>query len=557
MSFISKGIYKSMLGAGVIVKNGFNKDTGDAGKANEKVLYKILKKSKNSYFGNKHGFKNIHSIEDYKKKVPITEYKFYEEYIDRMLQGEEGVLVSEKVEYFGHTSGTTGSQKLIPTTRSSRLVGSKYMALLLNRFAFEQFKEKWNYGRGLLIADIVNTTYSEAGKPICSATAGGIRAIKPIISYIYTSPIEVMEIENKETALYLHLLFALKERSLLYISGVFISNIVDLFRILEMNGDNLVKDIKRGRINRNLEISEECRKRLNRYLQPDVERADSLMREFNKGYRGIARRIWPSLVYIATVDGANFSIYDNKLNYYTDDIPVYSPVYAATEATIGINPYVNNIKYVVIPDTAFFEFIPIESSNKINPETVCIDEVSVGSIYEIVITNYAGLYRYRIGDVVKVVGYYGTSPAIEFLYRKNQVLNMVAEKTTEEHLTCAIKNTMRKLNLDLIEYTTVPDNNITPGRYLFYCEFKNPDSISEKVLEATLDNELCAANLAYARARKGRKLGRIKVCLVRKRTFDRIKDMMFEKGVSKNQVKIPRVIVNDEEKMNILLKNVI
>ena len=70
---------------------------------------------------------------------------------------------------------------------------------------------------------------------------------------------------------------------------------------------------------------------------------------------------------------------------------------------MGINPYAEKIRYVIIPDTAFYEFIPIEESNKKNPQTYCIDELKVGEEYEIIITSYAGFYRYRLGDVVKVL----------------------------------------------------------------------------------------------------------------------------------------------------------
>ena len=63
-----------------------------------------------------------------------------------------------------------------------------------------------------------------------------------------------MKIKDKETALYLHLLFALKETNLMYISGVFISNILDLFRVLEAKHEELVRDIRRGRINNNINI---------------------------------------------------------------------------------------------------------------------------------------------------------------------------------------------------------------------------------------------------------------------------------------------------------------
>lgn len=165
------------------------------------------------------------------------------------------------------------------------------MAFLINRFAYKEFKEKWNYGRSLMISDITMTSYTKGGYPICSATSGGIKAIKPILPYIYTSPIEVMEIKDKETSSYLHILFALKEVNLLFINGVFISNVVDLFRILQENSSKLVNDIRKGKISRAINIDEAVRHKLNSYLTPDASRADDLEKIFKQGFEGIARRI--------------------------------------------------------------------------------------------------------------------------------------------------------------------------------------------------------------------------------------------------------------------------
>lgn len=550
-------LYKFMLGAGYIVENKFNRDTKDSFKINDGVLKKILQKNANSQIGREYNFNLIKTVEEFKREFPLTEYKFYEEYIERMCQGEENVLVSEKIEYFGHTSGTTGKQKLIPVTKTSRQVASKYMAFLINKFAYNKFKSKWNYGKGLLISDIVMTTYTEGGVPICSATSGGMKSIKPLLSYLYTSPIEVMEIKDKEVALYLHLLFALEERNLLYISGVFISNILDLFRTLEKNYELLIRDIRKGSINRKFNIDEEKRKKIKGYIEPNPRVADELEQEFKKGFKGIAKRIWPRLAYIATVTGANFSIYDNKVKYYTGDLDIYSPVYAATEATIGINPYINKIKYVIIPDTVFYEFIPIDNIECENPDTLNINQLNIGDIYEIVVTNYSGLYRYMIGDVVRVVDFYNNSPCIEFLYRKNQVLNMVSEKTTESHLTNAIRNSIYKLNIDVVDYTTIPDNSITPGRYVFYMELHRNMGVKIQEFEETLDKELRIANLAYDRARCNRKLAQLKIRLLKYDTFNNIKDLLFKKGVSKNQIKIPRVAINNKIIVKVLKDNII
>ena len=556
MSIISKVLYRTMISAGGILEKKFNKYTLNSKSVNEEVLFKIINKNKKCKYGEKYNFSSIKSINEYKEKVPITDYSAYEQYINEMLKGEKNILISDEVEYFGHTSGTTGKQKLIPVTKKSREVGSKYMALLIERFAYNNLKKQWNYGRGLMLADTVMTTYSDGGVPICSATSGGMESIKNILPKIYTSPYEVMKIKDKNAALYLHLLFALEDRNLTYISGVFISNVLDALRILEDKNELLVKDIRRGSINRNLNIDDETRKKLNSYLKANAGRADEIEKEFSKGFRGICRRLWPKITYIAAVTGANFSIYDDMVDYYTESLPIYSPAYAATEAMIGVNPYISKIRYVVIPDTVFYEFMPIGEGNKDNPKTYCIDELKVDEMYEVIVTNYAGLYRYRLGDVIKVVDYYNNSPEIEFLYRKNQVINMVSEKTTEEHLRSSIDKTMKELKLSLIDYTTLDDNTITPGRYVFYFELNKEISKDKiKEIERVLDLELQKANLAYGRFRKNNKLSCISINIVRKNTFDNIKKFLISKGVSKSQIKIPRVATNKKDILRILNDN--
>ena len=134
---------------------------------------------------------------------------------------------------------------------------------------------------------------------------------------------------------------------------------------------------------------------------------------------------------------------------------------------------------------------------------------------------------------------------------------MYAEKTTEEHLKVAINNTMSKLDLSLVDYTTLEDNSITPGRYIFYFEFNNELPKSRlKLLEKTLDLELQKANLAYGRFRKSNKLACTGVIVIRRNTFDNIKKFLISKGVSKSQIKIPRVITNKKDILSIVNENI-
>ncbi len=222
---------------------------------------------------------------------------------------------------------------------------------------------------------------------------------------------------------------------------------------------------------------------------------------------------------------------------------------------MGINKSTSKISYIMVPDTAFYEFIPID--NEKVGEIVSYEALEPGKSYEIVITNHAGLYRYPMGDVVKIIGFYKGAPEVEFLYRKNQLLNMVSEKTTEEHVTYSILETMKRINIKLIDYTTSPDISVSPGRYIFYLEIaKTPRRESVKEIEKALDKELRIANPAYDRARKGNRLGCVKAQLLVPGTFNAIKESLYKKGVSKNQLKVPRVLNKNHEAISIIKKNI-
>ena len=63
MSFAGKGIIKSV-----------DKMTMDPMKYQQELLFSLLEENKDTGYGKAHGFANIHTIEDYRKRVPLGEY---------------------------------------------------------------------------------------------------------------------------------------------------------------------------------------------------------------------------------------------------------------------------------------------------------------------------------------------------------------------------------------------------------------------------------------------------------------------------------------------------
>jgi len=44
-------------------------------------------------------------------------------------------------------------------------------------------------------------------------------------------------------------------------------------------------------------------------------------------------------------------------------------------------------------------------------------KVELGELYEMVYTSQTGLYRYRTGDIVKIVDFFHQTPVYEFHFR--------------------------------------------------------------------------------------------------------------------------------------------
>ena len=68
---------------------------GAADEINLGNLLTVIRDNKDTEYGKKYGFEDIKRVEDYRSRVPLTDYSDYEESIARMRNGEKNV-------YFGN-----------------------------------------------------------------------------------------------------------------------------------------------------------------------------------------------------------------------------------------------------------------------------------------------------------------------------------------------------------------------------------------------------------------------------------------------------------------------
>ncbi len=93
----------------------------------EEFLMKLLEENKDTEYGRKYGFADIHSIEEYREKVPLSCYDDYEPYVRRMVENNEQNLITvREPKHYALSSGSIGVPKHIPVSEAELAKYSKY-----------------------------------------------------------------------------------------------------------------------------------------------------------------------------------------------------------------------------------------------------------------------------------------------------------------------------------------------------------------------------------------------------------------------------------------------
>lgn len=160
----------------------------------------------------------------------------------------------------------------------------------------------------------------------------------------------------------------------------------------------------------------------------------------------------------------------------------------------------------------YFEFLPEEEAESPNPVAVAAHEVQEGRTYYILPTTAYGLYRYQIYDLVRVTGFYNSTPLVEFLNKGAYVANITGEKLSEHHVTHGMEQVLRELDLCLTTYSVAPCWDDEQPYYGLFVERGDLPSVEagQRLAEA-LDQRLMRLNVEYAGKRESLRLGAVRL----------------------------------------------
>ncbi|KAM8876542.1 GH3 domain-containing protein isoform 1-T1 [Synchiropus picturatus] len=525
-------------------------DTLNVRRVQEQTLLRRLRRNQETTYGKQYDLESVTDIDSFRAHHPITTYEHYRELIRRVAAGEEKVIISEKPLILAMTSGTSGASAMLLSTKATNTeFFMQGVAVCLDAMR-QAFPSTDSLQRTTKFFYTPTFRQSEAGIPIGpnSSTPASSRSMLNL----YTTPAPAYEVTSERDALYLHLLFALKDPCVGTLESNFASTVFYAFTALQELWQELVEDIEKGTVSRALALEDDVRARLEAVIKPDPKRAAELRAQFLMGIGGIAKRLWPHLHLVLAVDSGSNQIYGEMLREsFCQGVPFYSPFYAATEGLIGVNlwPLQQKRCYLLCPRSMFCEFLPEKSLDEDAPQTLLMDEVKEGDSYELVITNASGLFRYRIGDIVKVVGFHNQCPIVEFQYRRGQMLNVRGEKVSETVFLAALKKSVALWpGCQLVDYCCAESGILgdsiggSDPHYQVFLELRGVRNLTEEQ-RYKLDICLQQESNIYKSFRIKGSIGPMRVQLVAEGAFKELrKKMMDFSNTSPNTFKMQRVL---------------
>ncbi|CDY62279.1 BnaCnng39810D [Brassica napus] len=189
-----------------------------------------------------------------------------------------------------------------------------------------------------------------------------------------------------------------------------------IFKPLNMFGiQEIDTDIKHGVLTSRITVPS-VRTAMSKLLTaPNPELAETIRNKCLSlsNWYGLIPALFPNAKHVYGIMTGSMEPYVKKLRHYAGDLPLVSHDYGISEGWIAaakVTPRLSpeEAMFAVIPNLGYFEFLPV-SEREGEQEPVGLIEVKIGQDYSLkYVARYAGLYRYRLGDVLKITGFYKT-----------------------------------------------------------------------------------------------------------------------------------------------------
>lgn len=423
------------FGSSLLAWQRYRRTLAQPGATQRELLSQVVRTNADTAFGRAHGFGSIHNYEDFVARVPLMDYDAHAPWIERIQRGEFPVLTHDRVTHLVLTSGTSGGRKLIPFTASlkrafNEALGPWLVDLARQRPGVLGGPAYWSVTPAVGRASLPD---NEAGLPDTDARPTGTAVpigfeddtaylgpvARRLANAVMAVPNSVQHAASLEEFRYRTLFHLVRERDLRLISVWHPSFLTLLLEALPKFWDGLLKDIALG----TSAGGGACATSL---TGPLPNRAKELLRAdpLRPG------TVWPELRVISCWAEGHAALGAEDLRCRFPGVLVQPKGLLATEAFVTL-PFAGLHPLAIT--SHFFEFIDDTGAVRL------ADELRDGAEYDVVVTNGGGLWRYRLGDRVRVDGRLASTPSLRFLGRSGGGSDLRGEKLTEEFVAACLR----------------------------------------------------------------------------------------------------------------------
>ncbi|XP_051115423.1 indole-3-acetic acid-amido synthetase GH3.3-like [Andrographis paniculata] len=531
----------------------------------ERVLGEILVQNADTEYLQQFNLGRSIDRDTFKSRVPVIGYDDLQPFIQRIANGDRSpILSSLPISEFLTSSGTSaGERKLMPTISQEMERRQLLYSLLMP--VMNLYVPDLDKGKALYFLFIKAETKTPGGlvaRPVLTSYYKSDQfKTRPYDPYNdYTSPDEAILCCDSFQSMYTQMLCGLLMRHhVLRLGAVFASGLLRAIKFLQTNWRLLADDIAAGTLNPRIH-DPAIKNRMAQILRPDPTLAEFITKECEgDNWERIITRIWPNTKYLDVIVTGAMAQYIPLLDFYSGGLPKPCTMYASSECYFGLNlkPMARpeDVSYTIMPNMGYFEFIPHDSENPARlsrdapPRLVDLADVEVGKEYELVVTTYSGLNRYRVGDILRVTEFHNSAPQFKFIRRKNVLLSIDADKTDESELQAAVERAsslIADFETTVAEYTSFADTRTIPGHYVVYWELLVKDPAHAPPPEVLANCALAmeeSLNSVYRQCRVAdNSVGPLEIRVVKGGTFEEVMDYAISRGASINQYKAPRCV---------------
>lgn len=451
------------------------------------ILTSLITKNQECVYGRTHSFKRIHSVRDFQSAVPIVSYDELAPWIEKIKRGEQNVLTTDPVLMLEKSSGSAAAAKYIPYTRSLRREFQNALAawiydLYANDPQLLRGRSYW------VITPLARERERTSGGLAVgfendSEYFGGFQ--RYLLDRLMAVPAGVAHAREIESSLYITLRFLLQTPSLAFISAWNPSLLLILLDKLEHHGERLVYDLERGTVDLPDELPAPIALQLRSLARQELRQADILRAMLRHGIIE-PLRLWPNLRLISCWTSAAAQPLVPEIYQRFPGVQVQGKGLLATEGVITIPLH---RRHGCIP-ACTSHFLEFAEDSSLYPKL--LHELELGREYSVLITTGGGLWRYRLGDRVRVLHIKNGVPVMEFIGKEDGICDLRGEKLSPVFVANVLKSLRERGALTGRFAMLAP--SAAGDHYVLFTDSPHMD------LEA-LDRLLCA-NPHYAYCRK-------------------------------------------------------